>query len=139
MQFDLERFVQAQDPIMERVQQELRAGQKRSHWMWFVFPQIAGLGHSATARFYAIGSRAEAVAYAAHPVLGPRLLRCTGLVTALQGRSAHQVFGSPDDLKFHSSMTLFDATSGEPVFAAALAHYFAGQPDSATLDLLVRH
>ena len=135
---DLDRFVQAQNPIIGQVQGELRAGQKRTHWMWFVFPQIAGLGHSPTARHYAIASRAEAVAYMAHPVLGPRLLACTDLVNAVQGRTAHQIFSSPDDLKFRSCMTLFAATDGAAPFQAALARYFAGQPDAATLDLLSR-
>ena len=136
--FDLDRFVQAQDPLIERVQDELRAGQKRSHWMWFVFPQLAGLGHSATARHYAIASRAEAAAYMAHPVLGPRLLACTGLVNGVAGRSVHQIFGSPDDLKFHSCVTLFAETSGAAVFRDALARYFGGKPDPATVELLGR-
>ena len=136
--FDLDWFVQAQNPIIGQVQDELRAGQKRTHWMWFVFPQIAGLGHSPTARHYAIASRGEAVAYMAHPVLGPRLLACTDLVNAVQGRTAHQIFSSPDDLKFRSCMTLFAATDGAAAFQDALARYFAGQPDPATLDLLAR-
>ena len=136
--FDLNRFVQAQNPIIDQVQDELRAGQKRTHWMWFVFPQIAGLGHSPTARHYAIASRAEAAAYMAHPVLGPRLLTCTGLVGAVHGRTAHQIFGSPDDLKFRSCMTLFSATDGAAPFNDALARFFAGEPDQATLDLLAR-
>ena len=135
--FDLDRFVAAQDPVIARVREELAGGQKRSHWMWFVFPQLAGLGHSATARHYAIASRAEAQAYLAHPVLGPRLLDCTGLVNGIAGRSVHQVFGSPDDMKFHSSMTLFAATHPDaPAFQDALARWFKGVPDRATLDLL---
>ena len=135
--FDLDRFVNAQAPVMTQVQQELRAGQKRSHWMWFVFPQIAGLGHSPTARHYAIASRAEAAAYLAHPTLGPRLVDCTALVNAVENRTVHQIFGSPDDLKFHSSVTLFAAASPDAaVFRAALERYFAGQPDQATLSLL---
>ena len=136
--FDLDRFVQAQDPIIERVQDELRAGHKRSHWMWFVFPQLAGLGHSAMARHYAIASRAEAEAYMAHPVLGPRLLACTGLVNGVAGRSVHQIFGSPDGMKFHSCVTLFAETSGNAVFQDALAKSFAGKRDAATVDLLGR-
>ena len=136
--YDLERFVSAQDPLIGRVQEELRAGQKRSHWMWFVFPQIAGLGRSATAQHYAIVSRGEADAFMAHPVLGARLVQCTGLVNAVAGRTAHQIFGSPDDLKFHSSVTLFSAVSDEGVFADALARYFGGQPDRSTLDLLAK-
>ena len=135
--FDLDRFVAAQNPVIARVREELAGGQKRSHWMWFVFPQLAGLGHSATARRYAIASRAEAQAYMAHPLLGPRLLDCTELVNGIAGRSVHQVFGSPDDMKFHSSMTLFAATHPDaPAFQDALARWFNGVPDRATLDLL---
>ena len=136
MAFDLDRFVQAQAPVIDRVQEELRAGQKRSHWMWFIFPQIAGLGRSPTARHYAITSRAEAEAYMAHALLGPRLVLCTELVNAVANRSVHQIFGSPDDLKFHSSVTLFAAVSENPAFADAIARYFAGSPDRMTLDLL---
>ena len=135
--FDLQRFVQAQDPVMAQVEEELRRGRKQTHWMWFVFPQIAGLGHSPTARHYAIASRAEAAAYLAHPVLGPRLARCTELVTAVAGRTAHQLFGSPDDLKFHSSMTLFALVQpGSAVFQRALDQYFDGQPDQGTVQRL---
>ena len=135
--FDLQRFVQAQDPVMTQVEEELRRGRKQTHWMWFVFPQIAGLGHSPTARHYAIASRAEAAAYLAHPVLGPRLARCTELVTAVAGRTAHQLFGSPDDLKFHSSMTLFALVQpGSAVFQRALDQYFDGQPDQGTVQRL---
>src|SRR5215813_7094342 len=105
--FDLQRFVTAQAPLYERVCAELRAGRKRSHWMWFIFPQIQGLGSSAMAQRYAITSLAEAAAYLDHPVLGPRLRECTGLVNAVDGRSAHEIFGSPDDMKFHSAITLF--------------------------------
>ena len=135
--FDLQRFVQAQDPVMAQVEEELRRGRKQTHWMWFVFPQIAGLGHSPPARHYAIASRAEAAAYLAHPVLGPRLARCTELVTAVAGRTAHQLFGSPDDLKFHSSMTLFALVQpGSAVFQRALDQYFDGQPDQGTVQRL---
>ncbi len=135
--FDLDRFTQAQAPVLAQVLRELRAGEKRSHWMWFVFPQLAGLGHSPTARHYAIASRAEAAAYLAHPVLGPRLVEATTLVNAVEGRTVHQIFGSPDDLKFHSSATLFAAVDpGGGVFQAALERYFGGQGDRATLDLL---
>src|SRR4029077_21032235 len=105
--FDLKRFLDAQAPVIDRVRSELRAGAKRSHWMWFVFPQIAGLGHSAMAQRYAIASLDEAKAYAAHPVLGARLRECTALVLAVEDKSVHAIFGSPDDLKFHSCMTLF--------------------------------
>ena len=109
--FNLDRFVQAQDPVLAQVRAELWAGHKRTHWMWFVFPQLAGLGRSDTARYYALASLEEARAYLAHPLLGPRLIECTNLVNAVEGRSAHQIFGSPDDLKFHSSMTLFASRS----------------------------
>ena len=105
--YDLQRFVDAQNPVIERVLAELRTGRKRSHWMWFVFPQIAGLGNSEMNRRYAIASRDEAAAYLKHPVLGPRLRDCTRLVNLVQGSTAHQIFGSPDDMKFCSSMTLF--------------------------------
>ena len=135
--FDLQRFVQAQDPVLAQVRAELSAGRKRSHWMWFVFPQAAGLGHSAMARRYALASLQEARAYAAHPLLGPRLLECAGLVVGVRGRTALEILGSPDDLKFRSCMTLFArACPGAPVFAAALAQYFEGVPDPATLELL---
>lgn len=135
--FDLERFVEAQRPVLKRVVFELESGHKRSHWMWFVFPQIAGLGTSPMAVRYAIGSLDEARAYLAHPVLGPRLRHCTRLVNAIAGRSAHQVFGAPDDLKFRSSLTLFArAAPGEPLFADALRMYFDGNGDPSTLARL---
>jgi uncharacterized protein (DUF1810 family) len=134
---DLDRFLQAQAPVYEQVLAELRAGCKRSHWMWFVFPQLAGLGHSAMARRYAIGSLQEACAYLAHPVLGARLRQCSELVLALQDRSIHEIFGSPDDLKFRSSMTLFTrADPAESVFQQCLVKYFGGQGDPKTLALL---
>jgi uncharacterized protein (DUF1810 family) len=130
---DLERFVQAQDPVLSQVRSELSQGQKRSHWMWFVFPQLAGLGHSAMARRYAIASLAEARSFLRHPALGPRLVDCTRLVNQVQGRSAHEIFGSPDDLKFHSCMTLFAmASPGESPFQEALDRYFGGAPDPLT-------
>ncbi|MEE7461278.1 MULTISPECIES: DUF1810 domain-containing protein [Methylobacterium] len=135
--YDLGRFVAAQEGVYGRALAELQAGDKRSHWMWFIFPQIAGLGASPMAQRYAIGSLAEAQAYAAHPVLGARLRACTAAVNAVAGRSAHAIFGSPDDLKFRSSMTLFArAVPGEPVFADALARYFDGVPDPRTLAKL---
>lgn len=135
--YDLQRFVTAQDPVFARVLAELRQGRKTSHWMWFVFPQIRGLGHSPMAQRYAIGSRAEAVAYLAHPVLGPRLRECTQLVSAVEGRTIGDIFGSPDDMKFRSSMTLFaHATADNEVFLAALRKYCAGEFDPATLDRL---
>ena len=135
--FGLQRFVQAQEPVMPAVQAELRAGRKRTHWMWFVFPQVAGPGHSATARHFALASLDEARAYMAHPVLGPRLVECAGLVLQVEGRSAHQIFGSPDDMKFHSSVTLFAlAEPGAPEFRAALDKYFGGVPDPLTVEKL---
>jgi len=134
--FDLERFVDAQAPVYRQVLSELSHGRKQSHWMWFVFPQLAGLGHSAMAQRYALSSRKEAVAYLGHAILGPRLQECTALVNAVEGQTIRQILGSPDDLKFRSSMTLFAAVSGEPEFAAAIAKYYDGTPDQATLELL---
>ena len=134
--FDLERFVDAQAPVYASVVAELRRGRKQSHWMWFIFPQFAGLGFSAMAQRFAIRSREEAVAYLGHGVLGPRLRECTALVNAVEGRTIHDILGSPDDLKFHSSMTLFAAVSSEPEFAAAVAKYYGGTPDRKTLELL---
>jgi uncharacterized protein (DUF1810 family) len=134
--YDLDRFVRAQDPVLAQVRRELAEGRKRSHWMWFVFPQLRGLGHSAMAQRYAIGSLAEARAYLAHPVLGPRLVECTALVNRVEGRSAHEIFGSPDDLKFRSCMTLFAlAQPAAPVFREALEKYFGGAPDPRTREL----
>jgi uncharacterized protein (DUF1810 family) len=134
---DLRRFVAAQAPVMGDVLAELRAGAKRTHWMWFVFPQLAGLGHSPTARHFAIASLAQARAYLHHPVLGARLVDCARLVNGHPGLSASRIFGTPDDLKFRSSMTLFScAAPDEPAFAAALDQFFAGRPDPLTLDLL---
>jgi uncharacterized protein (DUF1810 family) len=132
----LQRFVLAQDPVYPSVLGELRAGSKRTHWMWFIFPQIAGLGHSSMAQRYAIASASEASDYLRHPLLGPRLRTCTQAVLDVDGRPADQIFGSPDNLKFRSSMTLFAHVSAEPVFAAALAKYFAGESDGRTLKLL---
>jgi uncharacterized protein (DUF1810 family) len=134
--FDLARFVAAQAPLFAQVCTELRAGRKRSHWMWFVFPQIAGLGSSAMARHYAISGRAEAAAYLAHDVLGARLVACTELVNAVAGRSAVEIFGGVDGAKFCSSMTLFDAVAGGGVFGAALRKYFDGAVDARTIELL---
>ena len=131
----LERFVEAQDGggTYERALAELRAGRKTSHWMWFVFPQIAGLGRSATARTYAIADLAEAEAYLAHPVLGPRLVECARVLAELAGRSAREVLGEVDAMKLRSSMTLFErAAPGEPVFAELLDAYFGGERDPAT-------
>jgi uncharacterized protein (DUF1810 family) len=134
---DLERFVKAQSPVHAQALAELRAGRKTSHWMWFVFPQIAGLGTSPMAQRYAIASLAEARAYWSHPVLGPRLKECTAAVLAVRGRSAHDIFGSPDDVKFRSCMTLFErAVPEEPLFAQALDAYYGGERDRATLQRL---
>jgi uncharacterized protein (DUF1810 family) len=132
----LARFVEAQGPVIAAARAELAAGEKRSHWMWFLFPQIAGLGKSPMAQHYAIASRAEARAYLDHPVLGARLRELTGLVLAIAGKTAHEIFGSPDDIKFRSSMTLFDAVSPDDVFAAALGKYFGGARDPLTLQKL---
>ncbi|MGA0598647.1 DUF1810 domain-containing protein [Enterovirga sp. CN4-39] len=136
--FRLQRFVAAQDGVWERALGELRDGQKRSHWMWFVFPQLAGLGISPTAQFYGISGLDEAEAYLAHPLLGQRLLACTGAVLDLQGRTLHAIFGKPDDLKFRSSMTLFDRAghSQAAVFRTALDRYCGGEADPRTLALL---
>jgi uncharacterized protein (DUF1810 family) len=134
--FRLQRFVDAQQGVYAQVCAELAAGCKRSHWMWFVFPQLKGLGRSATAQHYGIASKAEAQAYWAHPLLGPRLKQCTDLVLAVDGRSAHQIFGPPDDLKFRSCMTLFAQATGEPVFTRALQKYFDGEADPRTIELL---
>ncbi|RYF92636.1 MAG: DUF1810 domain-containing protein [Caulobacteraceae bacterium] len=134
---NLDRFVQAQAGVWEQALAELTAGAKRSHWMWFVFPQIAGLGHSDMTRRYAIKDLAEARAYLAHPLLGPRLLACTAAMNRHQGRSATSILGQPDDVKFRSSMTLFAAADPqEPAFGEALARYFAGEADAATLARL---
>lgn len=134
--FDLKRFVDAQAPIYQRVLAELSRGHKQSHWMWFIFPQLAGLGFSEMAQRYAITSRDEAIAYLKHDILGPRLLECTAHVNAVEGKSIRQILGSPDDLKFRSSMTLFAAVSSDPAFAAAIAKYHGGVADSRTLELL---
>lgn len=130
----LARFLDAQAPVIDAVFAELRSGRKRSHWMWFVFPQLQGLGRSAMAERYAIESLAEARAYLAHPVLGARLRECCELVLAVAQRTAHEILGSPDDFKFHSSMTLFDrAAEGEDLFRRCLDRFFGGKPDPQTL------
>ena len=134
--FDLERFVDAQAPVYARVLSELRRGRKQSHWMWFIFPQFAGLGLSAMAQRFALSSREEAVAYLGHKVLGQRLRECTVLVNAVEGRTIHDILGSPDDLKFHSSMTLFANIAPDDIFSDALAQYFDGKADPATLERL---
>jgi uncharacterized protein (DUF1810 family) len=135
--FDLQRFLDAQAPVIDAVRAELRAGAKRTHWMWFVFPQIAGLGRSMMAARYAIASLEEAQAFAAHPVLGARLRECTALVLAVRGKTITEIFGSPDDLKLHSCMTLFlRAAPGEPLFRQAIDRCFAGREDSLSLARL---
>jgi uncharacterized protein (DUF1810 family) len=138
--FRLERFLDAQRPVYEMVLGELRAGRKRSHWMWFIFPQIAGLGHSEMAAKFALSSLDEAVTYLAHPVLGRRLGECALLVAGVEGRSIAEIFGHPDDMKFRSSMTLFSqAAPEELIFARCLQKYFSGKPDPETLARLYGH
>lgn len=134
---DLKRFLDAQISVFETARSELLAGRKRTHWMWFIFPQIAGLGHSATSRHFAIASRNEAVAFLAHPVLGDRLCECTRIVSNLDGLSAYEIFGDPDCIKFHSCMTLFAETAVDDVlFKEALMKYFDGKPDLTTIEKL---
>lgn len=131
--YNLQRFVDAQTPVIDRVLAELRNGRKESHWMWFVFPQLRGLGSSPMAERYGISSRGEAEAYLVHPVLGPRLRECTELVNAVHDTSIEEVFGYPDDLKFRSSMTLFATITGKgDVFHTAIEKYFNGKPDLVT-------
>jgi len=133
---DLEPFVTAQAPVIDQALAELRAGHKRTHWMWFVFPQRRELGRSETARRYGIVSLDHAAAYLAHPVLGPRLRACVEVLLALPPRDAHAIFGSPDDLKLRSCLTLFDSVAGEDkLFRQALERYYGGEPDPATLAL----
>jgi uncharacterized protein (DUF1810 family) len=137
--FDLQRFVEAQDPIYDQIRAKLTAGAKTSHWMWFVFPQLQGLGRSAMAVKYEIASLEEAQAYWWHPVLGARLKECVELVLAVKGKSAFQIFGTPDDLKFRSSMTVFyRAVPDEPLFKRALDKYCDGREDPRTVELLAR-
>ena len=135
--YRLERFVQAQNPVYAEVCEELRRGEKRSHWMWYIFPQIQGLGSSAMAEEYAISGREEAAAYLAHPILGLRLEECTRLVIQVEGRPIGRIFGYPDDLKFRSSMTLFArAAADNRLFLEALQKYFGGEQDPLTLARL---
>jgi uncharacterized protein (DUF1810 family) len=136
--YRLERFVKAQDGVHTQALNELRAGRKASHWMWFVFPQLAGLGSSSMSQRYAIGSLAEARAYLDHPVLGPRLVDCARAVLSHPDRTAREIMGSPDDAKLRSSMTLFAlaAAGSEPVFQQVLDAFFAGERDPRTVDLL---
>lgn len=135
--YRLSRFIEAQEPVYETVLRELEHGRKESHWMWFIFPQIAGLGHSPTAQRFAISSLDEARAYLAHPLLGSRLIQCTRTINAVHNRTAHQIFGSPDDMKLRSSMTLFLEAANDPEpFKAAIDRYFDGKADPLTLDIL---
>jgi uncharacterized protein (DUF1810 family) len=135
--YDLQRFVDAQRDVYATALAELRAGRKRTHWMWFIFPQIAGLGHSEMARRYAIRSGDEAAAYLAHPVLGPRLRESASAVAMHEDLSVDDIFGAPDNMKFHSSMTLFaDVAPDEAIFQACLDRFFDGMPDSATMERL---
>ena len=139
--FNLERFVSAQAAVFPRVVEELRAGEKRSHWIWFIFPQMKGLGHSSQSEFYGIGSLEEAAAYLRHPVLGERLRQCARLVTQVEGRAISRILGYPDDLKFRSSMTLFARAAEEAGLDAAdfndaLKKYFGGVGDALTVAML---
>lgn len=135
--YNLQRFLDAQNPVYDRVWEELQRGRKQSHWMWFIFPQIAGLGHSAMAQRYAISCLREAEAYLVHPVLGPRLRECTRLILQVNGKSAYEILGSPDDIKFHSCLTLFArAAPDEEMFNAALDKYFDGRDDALTIARL---
>jgi uncharacterized protein (DUF1810 family) len=134
--FNLQRFLEAQNPVYSEIIAELAKGKKQTHWMWFVFPQLLGLGHSQMARRYALTGIDEARAYLAHTLLGVRLRECANLVNQQHGVSAFDIFGTPDHLKFHSSMTLFDAAEPRSIFAAALDQYFTGTRDRATLSLL---
>ncbi len=137
--YNLHRFLDAQERAYDTVLNELRAGRKASHWIWFIFPQIAGLGHSAMAQQFAIGSLDEAKAYLQHPVLGPRLRACTQLVLDVNGRSAEEIFSYSDHLKFRSCMTLFlTAATDNTIFNNALLKYFDGKPDQSTLDILAQ-
>ena len=134
--FSLSRFLRAQEEVYERVLGELKKGQKRSHWMWYIFPQLEGLGQSPTSKYYAIKSREEALAYLNHPVLGSRLLECAEAVLVIEGRSVSEIFGYPDELKLKSSMTLFSHVAGESIFVRVLDKYFQGERDRKTLQLL---
>jgi uncharacterized protein (DUF1810 family) len=135
--YNLTRFVQAQEADYDQALTEIRAGAKRSHWMWYVFPQFVGLGSSPTSRNYAIKSREEAKAYLAHPILGPRLIECAEAALQIEGHSAVQIFGSPDDMKLRSSATLFAAvSSGGSVFHRLIDKYFDGKQDVRTLELI---
>ena len=133
--FDLDRFIQAQVPVADQVRRELEAGHKQTHWMWFIFPQLRGLGRSPAAQHYGLAGPSEARAYLAHPVLGTRLIEYTMLVNHVEGRTANRIFGSPDDMKFRSCMTLFATLQPHP-FEDALRKYYDDKPDPMTLELL---
>jgi uncharacterized protein (DUF1810 family) len=138
--YNLQRFLDAQERVYDSVLAELQAGRKSSHWIWFIFPQIAGLGHSGMAQKFAIASLNEAKAYLQHPVLSSRLRACTQLVLEVNGRSAEEIFGYPDYLKFRSCMTLFlTAVTDNTIFKDALLKYFDGKPDQLTMNVLARH
>lgn len=138
--YNLRRFIDAQEKVVEYVRKELRQGRKQTHWMWFIFPQIQGLGSSPMAQEFAISSLQEAKAYLENPILGLRLVECTRLVNAIEGRSISDIFGYPDDLKFRSCMTLFaQAAPNEDAFQQALSKYSKGEQDSATLTVLRKH
>jgi uncharacterized protein (DUF1810 family) len=134
--FNLDRFMRAQETEYDRAVTELRSGRKYTHWMWFVFPQVEGLGHSLLSYRYAIKGEAEARAYVNHPILGPRLRECAQIVVSTTGRTAHEIFGSPDDMKLRSCATLFARVSDDPIFQKLLDKYFDGKPDERTLLLL---
>ena len=136
--FNLSRFTSAQERIYDRVMAELKSGQKRSHWMWYIFPQLDGLAQSTTSKYYAIKSREEALAYLNHPVLGSRLLECANTVIDLKGKTVLEIFGYPDDLKLKSSMTLFSDVASDSVFVRVLDKYFQSERDTKTLQLLER-
>lgn len=134
--FGLNRFIGAQEKVYDRVLAELRSGSKRSHWMWYIFPQLDGLAHSTTSKYYAIKSREGAIAYLNHPVLGARIIECANTILAIEGKTASEIFGYPDDLKLKSSMTLFSNVITDPIFARVLDKYFQGERDEKTLLLL---
>ncbi len=133
--FDLNRFIEAQAPVIEQVRRELEAGSKRTHWMWFIFPQLRGLGRSPTAQYFGLAGQGEARAYLADPVLGSRLVECTALVNHLASKTANGIFGSPDDMKLRSCVTLFATLQPQP-FEGTLRKYYDGKPDPMTLELL---
>lgn len=134
--FNLARFINAQEEVYDRVLAELNDGQKRSHWMWYIFPQYRGLGRSPTARYYAIESREEALAYLNHPLLGSRLRECANLLLAIEGKTANDIFGYPDNLKLKSCLTLFSQVASDSLFSDVLNKYFSGDLDRLTLQLL---